>query len=70
MSKNLEVQIAGDDFPDGAKRSLRTVMASVMIADCEFEVKVGRHKGVVEERMWAASIRRLCELRGVFGLVA
>jgi len=24
-------------------RSPRTVTASVMIADCEFEVKVGRH---------------------------
>jgi hypothetical protein len=47
--------------------SARTVTASVMIGDCDFEVKVARHKGAVEKNV-AASIQQLCELRGVFGL--
>src|SRR5450755_1616257 len=43
MSKNLDVEIVGKIPRTGRMRSPRTVTASVMIADCEFEVKVGRH---------------------------
>jgi len=43
MSKNLDVEIVEENSQGGTMRSRRTVTASVMIGDCDFEVKVGCH---------------------------